>query len=247
MLISCPKCNAVYSVSENRVPESGKKFKCSECGNVWVVKPKDLRDIEPETPEVKPQIVRTATSYSYDDADVQEMFDRLSKDTKGLFTEQAPIDQKKGFWRKMQVIFSPIVLNSAIFLLIVLMSILIAYKNRFEIVNYIPRLETFYDTIGLDSIYAGRDIVFEDVNVKNTERNGKHYVEVSGKLFNRGKYKSKILPIKATLYNLQNEVEEEQVKVLTTNKLNSNFSALFHIMLNNNNPTPKKLMLKIVN
>ena len=39
MLISCPKCNAVYQVPENQIPADGKKFKCAECGEIWFVRP----------------------------------------------------------------------------------------------------------------------------------------------------------------------------------------------------------------
>ena len=41
MLISCPKCSSVYDISNKKIPAGGKKFKCAECDNIWVVYPQD--------------------------------------------------------------------------------------------------------------------------------------------------------------------------------------------------------------
>ena len=48
MLISCPECNAVYKISSDNISDDGKKFKCAECSHIWLVKPEDLKNIEPE-------------------------------------------------------------------------------------------------------------------------------------------------------------------------------------------------------
>ena len=48
MLIACPKCNAMYDVADDLLPESGKKVRCARCGNVWLAKPAD-RILMPET------------------------------------------------------------------------------------------------------------------------------------------------------------------------------------------------------
>ena len=54
MLISCPKCNAVYQVPENQIPADGKKFKCAECGEIWFVRPqaKPKENVVPFAPVV---------------------------------------------------------------------------------------------------------------------------------------------------------------------------------------------------
>ena len=56
MLISCPKCSSVYNLADSYVPESGKKFKCAECGNIWVVYPRDLKDVIPENKIIRQKI-----------------------------------------------------------------------------------------------------------------------------------------------------------------------------------------------
>lgn len=244
MLISCPKCNAVYVVSESQIPESGKKFKCAECGKVWDVKPEDLRNMEPENQEIKSQIVRPAAAYDNDEADLQEMFARMSQDTKGLFTNAKEVGGYWGrMWRKIQVFFSPIMLNCTILLFIFGFTWYIAYYNRYEIVGLVPRLKDFYDKINLESIYAGKDVVFKNVYVRNIERRGKHFVEISGLLYNQGTLKSQILPIKAVMTNLNGEVEAEATKILTLKELSPEFSAVFRIVLDNKTTEAKKVSL----
>ena len=96
MLISCPKCNAVYQVPENQIPADGKKFKCAECGEIWFVRPQakpketvvPLASVVSKTAEqpakiqINPQIISTEAAKN---DDLEKMFNRLSKDTKGLF------------------------------------------------------------------------------------------------------------------------------------------------------------------
>ena len=77
MLISCPKCNSVYNLLNNRIPFDGKKFRCSQCGHVWTVYPKDVKDIEPEN-MVRSQIIRPAAVFDENLDDINAMFERLS-------------------------------------------------------------------------------------------------------------------------------------------------------------------------
>lgn len=53
MLIRCPNCKVCYRISEELVPEKGRRFRCAKCGNVWTVMPADLFE---ETPENEAEI-----------------------------------------------------------------------------------------------------------------------------------------------------------------------------------------------
>ena len=112
MLISCPNCKSVYNISADRIPADGKKFKCSECGHIWVVYPQDLKDIEPDTNKVKPQIAASSSLNKKEEDTLREMFNRLSEDTKGLFTNSSTEDELpwERFKRKLKFFFSPIIL-----------------------------------------------------------------------------------------------------------------------------------------
>lgn len=47
MLITCEKCQAVYSITQKVIGENGRMVKCAKCSHVWKVKPKNI--IEPIT------------------------------------------------------------------------------------------------------------------------------------------------------------------------------------------------------
>lgn len=246
MLISCPKCSSVYNLSDSHIPSDGKKFKCAECGNVWTVYPHDLKDVMPEA-RVKSQIIRPAAAFEETQDDIEAMFNRLSQDTKGLFNNYTG---NKGslwgrIWRKIQVFFSPVMLICSILLVIFYFTLYIGYHNRYEIVGLIPKMEDFYNKIGLESIYAGRNIKFRNVLVNSIDKNGQHYVEISGLLRNEGKYNSQILPIKITMTDLDGNIEIETNQFLTLKRLDSNFSAMFRILLDNKTTEAKKVILTL--
>ena len=248
MLISCPKCNSVYNLLNNHIPFSGKKFICSQCGHVWTVYPKDVKDIEPEN-MVKSQIIRPAAVFDENSEDINAMFDRLSQDTKGLFSNYQA--DSGGFWgrlrRKLQVFFSPTMTVCSILLIIFIFTIYIGYRNRYEIVGIMPKLEDFYNKIDLESIYAGRDVKFENVKIRDLDKNGKHYVEISGIIRNTCKLSSQILPIKAVMINSNGDKEGEKTQVLTLKRLGPDFSAMFRILFNNKTTLGKKLSLTFDN
>ncbi len=249
MLISCPKCNAVYQVPDNQIPSEGKKFKCAECGEIWMVKPVENKIqaqnlqpvVTPSSTQVKSQM---ASPQSAEEDDLQKMFNRLSQDTKGLFSGKSSSDTKlERFKRKVVLFFTPFMINCFLLLCIFGFTIYIGYANRFELVSFIPQLENFYNKLGIESIYKGRNIVFKNVKIKNIERHGKAFVEVTGLIYNAGNKKSLILPIKATLRNKNGEILSETTKTLTLDRLEPEFSAVFRILLPDDSFEEKKVTL----
>ena len=264
MLISCPKCNAVYQIPEGQIPEGGKKFKCAECGEVWTVRPQDVKKIAPEPavapvvsatvpgpskepvsanamPQVRPQAISPQASA---DSDVDAMFNRLSQDTKGLFSGNSSSDTKfERYKRKLIMFFTPFMINSCLFLLIIAFTFYIGYANRYYIVSKIPQLEHFYSEMGIKSLYTGRGLVFRDIKSRYLMRQGKNFVEVSGLVYNESDMKSTVLPIKAELYNKSGEKLAESVKTLTLDRIEPSFSAVFRILLPDNTLEDKTIKL----
>ena len=124
MLISCPRCNSVYIVNAEQIPESGKRFKCAECGKIWTVTPKDLFEAEPEKRKFKTQKVRPASEFDSDNENVRKMFEMLDRDTKGLF-DSAPEqytsnEEINKFIRRMKIRISPLMVNGAIMIVILI-------------------------------------------------------------------------------------------------------------------------------
>ena len=131
MLISCPKCNAVYQIPDGKIPANGKKFKCAECGEVWTVRPQDVKEVKTEektvqvpssasvaaaflpqaensNQHVKPQIISPQTTQN---SDVENMFNRLSQDTKGLFNNTSSDTGVEKWKRRFIMFFSPFMVN----------------------------------------------------------------------------------------------------------------------------------------
>lgn len=256
MLISCPKCVAVYNIAADKIPEQGRRFKCVECGNVWTVYPKDVSDIEPDN-KVKAQKILPSQSQEDIEQDVQTMFQRLSRNTDSLFagTENTaytktadsaqdkvtePIDVAK---RKMQVFFSPFLLNGFILCLIALFTVFIGYYHRYEIVRYVPSMENFYNNLSIDSIYSAKNVTFEQLNITPVERGKKHFVEISGRLVNQGPYKAKLPPIKAVLATNDGEILDSQTKLLSIKDLNPRMSSMFFMVLENKTAEAKTIRL----
>lgn len=266
MLISCPKCVAVYDIDANNVPADGRNFKCVECGNVWTVYPQDVNDIEPEN-KIKTQIILPSEE-EIAESDVKEMFERLSRDTSKLFTGTKKYtsklskdksytkqynrasDKQTGLFeiwlRKMQVFFSPFILNSCLLLIIASLTTYIGYYNRYEIVRFIPAMENFYNSINVESIYTGRDIVFDKLNIRQIVRGKKHFVEVSGRLLNQGKYKVKLLPIKVVMSDSKNNSIVKEIAPDTINSLLPQMSSIFFLILENKTAEAKKINLSFV-
>ncbi len=275
MLISCPKCNAVYEVPDSQIPATGKKFKCAECEEVWtayppkketvpqteqkIELPEDVKNdnttsnlvvdtVKVETtqqktnpaPDIKSQVVADETPID----DVQYMFERLSQDTKGLFSGKQSADTKWArFKRKFMLMFSLFMLNCTILLAIIAMTLYIGYRNRYEIVDALPMLENFYNKIGLESIHKNKDIVFQNVTTRNIKRKGKRFIEVSGLLFNNGNMQSTIIPIKAVMKRQDGSIESEAVKIMTLDRLEANFSAVFRMLLPSSSLYEKSITL----
>ncbi|MCI5634529.1 MAG: zinc-ribbon domain-containing protein [Alphaproteobacteria bacterium] len=260
MLISCPKCNAVYQIPEGKIPEVGKKFKCAECGEVWTVYPKDVKKMAPETtvppaaapapskskktistsaaPQLRPQAISPQTSSN---SDVDAMFNRLSQDTKGLFSGNGSSDTKlERYKRKIAMFFTPFMINCCLFLLIIAFTFYIGYANRFYIVSKIPQLEHFYNEMGIKSLHEGRGLIFKNIKSRYLRRHDENFVEISGLVYNESDMKSAILPIKAELYSKTGDKLAESVKVLTLDRLEPSFSAVFRILLPDNDSLEDK-------
>lgn len=266
MLISCPKCMAVYDIATDRIPEQGRRFKCIECGNVWTVLPRDVKNMEPEN-KVKAQRI-LPSGEEVVQKDIQEMFKRLSRDTDALFTDTekytTKITENSAYTkqpqrasdratntteiikRKLKMFFSPLMLNGMLLLMVVFLTSYIGYHHRYEIVRLLPMAENFYDNLKINSIYTGRDIVFDHLNVKPLVRGRNHFIEISGRLLNQGKYKVKLLPVKAIMYNAKGKILAQDVKEIPLPNLMPQTSSIFFFILENKTTEAKVVELSFV-
>ncbi len=46
MLITCEKCQAIYSIAEKVIGENGRVVKCAKCAHTWIVKVEEAKEAE---------------------------------------------------------------------------------------------------------------------------------------------------------------------------------------------------------
>ena len=254
MLISCPKCRAVYNISAEYIPENGKKFKCAECGYIWMVYPSDDTLTEPETEEFKEEKIvaglmqptedetqtkitasnEETTEKNKIDDDIDVMFERLSHNTKNLFASSSSVENMT-FAEKLRHYasnaFSVYALIALLSVLFVVFGIMLVRDYRYDIVAKIPLMERIYTRFDMQSVYRGKNLKIKDVNIKNIDVDGDPYLEISGKLYNDGKCDVIVLPVKASLITDDGKVESEITEVLSGHRLEPKFATLFRIVM----------------
>ena len=57
MKIKCPKCEAVYEISESKIPEKGANVTCKKCQNRFTVKREEKREEKIQEGETKQVII----------------------------------------------------------------------------------------------------------------------------------------------------------------------------------------------
>ncbi|MBR1600067.1 MAG: zinc-ribbon domain-containing protein [Alphaproteobacteria bacterium] len=245
MLISCPKCNSVYNISETRVPVGGKKFKCAECGNIWIVFPEDVKKIEPEEKNIN---IVDRGDIRRENEDINAMFSRLSHNTKNLFTGESSVDKMskiEKFKHFCLNFFSAYTIIAFLLVFSIIMGLYLAYQNRYSIVANIPEMEKIYAKFGVESVYNGENIIFRDVRVKELDYSDRFTVEISGRLFNSGKNSTKVLPVKASFINDKDEVVDEITELLPMQPLSPNASVLFRIVTDSPDSSIRKVKLSL--
>ena len=245
MLISCPKCNSVYNISDTRVPMGGKKFKCAECGNVWMVFPEDVNKMEPEG---KNSATLNTEDKKTENDDINAMFSRLSHDTKNLFAGENAVEKMSVLEKIRHFYLNFISVYTVIAFLLalsIILAVYLAYQNRYKIVASIPEMEKVYTRFGVESVYNGQNILFRDVQLKELDYGNKYAVEITGRLYNSGKNVVKSLPVKASFMNDEDKVESEIIELLPMQAMSPNTSVLFRIVADNPDITIRKVKLSM--
>ncbi|MBQ8481324.1 MAG: zinc-ribbon domain-containing protein [Alphaproteobacteria bacterium] len=245
MLISCPKCNSVYNISDTRVPVGGKKFKCAECGNIWMVFPEDVKKIEPEG---KNYTVSDTEERKTENDDINAMFSRLSHDTKNLFSGENTVENMSVPEKIRHFclnFFSVYTIIAFLLALSIILAVYLAYGNRYYIVSKIPEMENFYARFNIESVHNGQNILFRDVRVKELDYGDKYAVEITGRLYNSGKNAVRILPVKASFINDNDEIESEITELLPMQLVSPNASVLFRIVADTPSYKVRKVKLSM--
>lgn len=250
MLISCPRCRAVYVINKEQIPERGKQFKCAECGKIWTAKQEDMYDVNPEKQKFKTQIVRPATEFDGDTDDIRRMFEVLDRDTKGLF-ENGPEkytenEELNRLIRHAKVNISPLVINGCILIVILILSAFIAYFNRYDVVSIVPRMQYFYEKFGLESVYHGRNLKIKEVATKHIIKDGKHFIEAHGVILNDGDYRVTVPLMKIVVSGITGASLIEIIKNPVIPAIDAHFSSLFRVLIESLDNDPKILVISFL-
>jgi len=245
MLISCPKCNSVYNISDTRVPSDGKKFKCAECGEIWRVFPEDVKFMEPED---KTNVISSETDRKTENDDINAIFSRLSKDTKKLFTGDTAVNEKSRIDNVLLFVrnfFNSYTVMAFLLLLSIILAFFLIYNNRYDIVNELPAMKKVYAKFNIESVYNGRDIIFKDVRLREIGYDERYIVEISGRLYNNGNKSVNLVPIKAALLDENGNELSEIFEFLPAHVLNPKTSILFRITADNPPENVRKVKLSM--
>ncbi len=131
MIVQCKNCKTKFRIADNLIPESGRKVKCSKCGNIFTIyKPADVPKVEEEeevfhlsddkeAPSEKSE--KKEDDLDIDEKELEEIAKKYSKPTKSK-----KLKKKRG--SRFSFIITMAMLIIAIFLASVF--IFVKTKNR---------------------------------------------------------------------------------------------------------------------
>ena len=182
------------------------------------------------------------------DEDLDAMFNRLSQNTKTLFASGSSVDSMNIFQKIRHYILNTVTVYAIIAFLLpisILLAGVLLYRYRYDIAADIPGMDYVYAKMDFDSLYSGKDLTIEDVQIKNIRVKGRSKLEISGRIFNNGKHIVTLLPVKAVVLDTNNRVMHEQTAMLEKRQLEPDFSALFRIVMKRPNAQAQKVRLSL--
>ncbi len=228
MLIKCPKCRSVYDLPDNLINNDGLKMRCSQCSEIWIGYPEDALKKVSVTPK-----------------SIQKMFKMISKDTDPLFedtkTETAPVEKIKIVNTYKKTPYTTIILVS----LVILLFSLLLYAFRYDIVRILPQTERLYSKINITSIPYGSNLEFNNISTKEYIENNISKIEINGMITNKGKYVTKLPPIKIDIYNKNGTLLLTLIEKLPLPRLEAGYNILFNKTINNPTPLAKSIYVSL--
>ncbi len=224
MLIKCPKCRSIYDIPDNTIPDEGLKMRCSECLEIWTGYPEDaLKKVSSSTKSI------------------QKMFKHISKDTTDLFINNQELPQKIEKIRIVNTNKKNYTTNILMILLSVLSAFALMYTLRYDIVKFIPQMETIYSKMNIKSIPYGTDLEFNNINSEEFIENNISKLKITGMVTNKGKYITEIPPVKIEIFNKNGKILFSHIEKLPLPRLKAGYNILFSKTINNPTPLAKSI------
>ncbi len=203
MLIYCPKCHIGYNVDDLLIPQSGRKVRCSSCGEIFYFdKSGDSRLVLEETPQSEEATPDSQENVEQQEApispkktekededtsvDISDIYERLSAQSEHLFQEEQKLSPKQRITLMLKTMLG---LNRKLnFKLIggvfAVFTCLMLYNHRYEIVDTIPFTNYIYRIFGITAQVPGKGLEFQNINWNYIENEGIRLLEIKGFISN---------------------------------------------------------------
>ncbi len=197
MLIYCPKCHIGYNVDDQLIPQSGRKVRCSSCGEIFYFdKTGDSHLVSEEAPQneettsdsqktIEQQETPPVASKEQEEdtsVDISDIYERLSAQSEHLFQEEQKLPPKQ---RILLILKTILGLNRKLnFKLIggvfAIFVCLMLYNYRYEIVDTVPFTNYIYRIFGITAQVPGKGLEFQNINWNYIENEGSRLLEIKG-------------------------------------------------------------------
>lgn len=225
MLIRCPKCQTVYEVDDEVVTASGVKMHCQNCNETFKAYPEDAVKEQPKVQNLN----------------ISKMFERIHDETLPFFDERP---------QKIRVVHLTHYKNHINYFLILMMLVLLVamlYFMRYEVVRYVPKAEIFYEKLGVESVYEGKNLEIQDLQTDEKIIKNISKIRIKGNIYNDSEYNVSIPPLKVVVYNLKGETLLDTTHYLQAERLAARQKFSFEIMVTNPTPFDKNIHITFEN
>lgn len=278
MRIYCPKCNVGYEIDEALIPEKGKKLRCSYCNTVFTAHREDLinvlasvelseADESPQTEETQPesqlpndeakveQTVEDDAAPSLDavepevpDAEIKDIFQRLSEETENLFkAEQELPAAKRAALKTKQKLGLNKKSNRRLLVLIILCLLgLVFYRYRFGIVRTMPWLNPVFKTIGVQAVIPGEGLEFQNIVWEDFEDDYVRKLEVKGFIANVSSHEIKVPQIHVEMLDQDGGILQAVNQNPSIKSLNPGGRLAISIIIKKPSPLTKYVFLTFI-
>ena len=198
MRIYCPKCKVGYEIDETLIPEEGKKLHCSYCHETFVAHKEDLiatsvfskmeseEKKEPDGEKISEESLEKEDNSEVENTEIKEIFERLAEQSDNLVKEEQNISAfKKVIVGLRSFLGLNRRLNRWLFSsLLVVLTFLLLYNYRYEIVRTLPFMNSVYKIAGVKAKIPGEGLEFQNVTWNSVDEGGNLRLEVKGFIYN---------------------------------------------------------------
>ena len=266
MLLYCPQCNTGYALEKNLISEKGMKMRCAKCGKIWFCTRDDLKE-EPlqdnitndlsEEAEEKNEVKEASSEntnneensseevVAQQDLEMQDIFERLSVQTKDLFQKEqnSPIYQK--IWKNIKQFLGLNrhgILKYYLFF-ILLIAALCLVSARYEIVRIFPKAEPVYAALGFESKVIGEGLEFQNIVRNEYEEDYVRKLEIKGYIVNTNPNKIDMPLIHVEIMDKDTNILQAIDDEAPITELNPNEKQLFRIVVTQPSALAKYVLL----